>query len=109
MLKSRIILIKNKTNINRIYINKMLMHNDPKQDNIAKKSIVKDYRDLHYSTCKICTGTGFIKNFLYDINKLENNLENNTFLTPHKLCISCHGTGKKDYDAVFYYTCCQKE
>jgi hypothetical protein len=109
MLKNTIILAKNyKTNIDIIYINKMLMHNNSKQDNIIKKLFTNDYRDLHYSSCKICSGTGFTKNFLYDIHKIENNLENNKYLTPHKICISCHGTGKRDYDAVFYYTCCQK-
>jgi|688.fasta_scaffold835412_2 hypothetical protein len=89
-------------------MNKMLSHNHFKHDNITKRISLNDYRDSHYSSCKICHGTGFIKNFLYDIQNVENTLENNKHLTPYKICICCYGTGKKDYDSVFYYTCCRK-
>lgn len=104
-----------KTNINVLYINKMLSHNNFKEGNFANIKIKNDYRDIHYSSCKTCSGSGFIKNLLYDIYKLEkcetknkDNLEDE-YLEPHKICTSCHGTGKNDYNAVFFYTCCQKQ
>lgn len=72
------------------------------------------YKDKDYSSCIKCKGTGYIKNFLNEIvNKnldikknIVNNLETYKNLAPYIKCISCHGTGKKDYHIVLHYTCC---
>lgn len=74
------------------------------------------FLDQNFESCKLCCGTGFLKNHKNDISILNdyyepNNKpksENNINLTPYKLCISCYGTGKTDYNSVFYHTCCQK-
>ena len=124
----------NKKNLNISYLNPVFVQNNfqnfsiqktfdqpspNKQTYISKplKNIVHEYKDDNHSSCKTCNGSGFIENFLSGIHKLEiddennykNNLEKNKHLSPYKICISCHGTGKKDSDIVFYYTCCQNK
>lgn len=127
----------NKKNINISYLNKITIENDyknfPIQKNLEsscfnfkkylnksnsnfKNDYPNEYSDQNYLSCKTCNGSGFIENFLNEIHKLEkdrenkyNNLEKNKHLTPYTICITCHGTGKKDSDAVFFYTCCQNK
>jgi hypothetical protein len=71
------------------------------------------YSDKEYESCNTCKGCGFIKNYLSEINKLnfENdqynyNYKKQNYLAPYINCIVCHGTGKKDFNAVLNYTCC---
>jgi hypothetical protein len=82
----------------------MLAHNNLKKNNTNNITSNK-YTDSCHLSCKSCCGTGFMKNFLYDIKNI-NALENNKYLTPYIICILCYGTGKKDYEKVFNYTCC---
>ena len=95
--------VKNSKNHMNLYSTKISINN------------FKDiYNDKNYQSCNICNGSGFVKNFVNEIYKLnfenkdlnKNNLETNKNLAPYKTCLICHGTGKKDYDAVFYHTCC---
>lgn len=72
------------------------------------------YNDKNYKSCNACDGSGFIKNYLYEIYKINLGvknidmyiLEKNYNRTPYSKCIICCQTGKTDYEAVFYYTCC---
>jgi DnaJ-class molecular chaperone len=96
-------LLKNSKNHINLTANKILCMNN-----------INIYNDKDYSPCNTCNGSGFVKNYLNEIYKLnlddkninKNNLEKNKYLAPYKLCTICHGTGKKDYESVFYHTCC---
>ena len=81
---------------------------------IKSPSYNAGFSDKNYESCNLCCGTGFIKNYLTDVSSTNyycdthNQNSDNITITPYKLCISCHGTGKTDYHSVFYHTCCQK-
>lgn len=82
----------------------MLVNNNLKQSNTNNIKFNK-FTDSSYLSCNSCCGTGFIKNLSYDVKNI-NTLEHNKFSTPYMICTLCHGTGKKDFEKVFNYTCC---
>jgi hypothetical protein len=48
-----------------------------------------------------------VEQVIWKIFKINIETENKfTKLAPFKTCKVCHGTGKKYYDSIFYYTCC---
>lgn len=116
-------------NINISYLNPVTTQNDfqkcsiqnigtnycNKKTYLSKPSInvihEREYRDIQYSSCKTCHGSGFIENCLRssDENINKNDLEKIKKSSPYKICISCHGTGKNDSETVFFYTCCQNK
>jgi hypothetical protein len=70
----------------------------------------REYRDIQYSSCKTCDGSGFVEKCLGgNENTNKNNLEKTKKTSPYKICIACHGTGKNDSETVFFYTCCQNK
>ena len=118
------ILVKdNIKNINISYLNPVTTQNDFQKCSIqnvgpnylSKPSIniihEREYRDIQYSSCKTCHRSGFVENCLgsSDENINKTDLEKMKKLSPYKICIACHGTGKNDSETVFFYTCCQNK